>query len=143
MLLRGKRIFIVEDNMQNRVVFTMTLMLQGALLEFDRWGRHTVQRLQNYPRVDLIVLDLMLPAGNTGYDIFDELRSFPEFNAVPIVAVSAAEPAIAIPKTKQKGFSGFIAKPIDDDLFPKQVVKLIGGEQVWYAGERYQGIDAQ
>ncbi len=140
MLLNNKRIFIIEDNIQNRVVFTMTLKLHGAWIEFDRWGQHTCSRLKTLDQVDLIVLDLMLPGGVSGYDIFDEIRSLPEYNRVPIVAVSAAEPSIALAKTRQKGFSGFIAKPIDDDLFPRQLARIMAGEEIWYAGERYQGI---
>jgi CheY-like chemotaxis protein len=140
MLLEGKRIFIVEDNLQNRVVFKMVLLCQGAWVEFDRWGRDALWRLQSFKDVDLIVLDLMLPGGYSGFAIFDEIRSLPEFEAVPIIAVSAAEHSVAIPQTQQKGFSGFIAKPIDDDLFPKQVAKIIAGEKLWYAGDRFEGV---
>lgn len=138
MILKDKRIFIVEDNTQNRVVFTMTLKPTGAVFEFERLGRGAVGRLQAFGRTDLIILDLMLMGGISGYNIFDEIRALPEYSAVPIVAVSAAEPSVAIPQTQQKGFSGFIAKPIDDDLFPEQLARVINGEAVWYAGERYR-----
>lgn len=143
MLLRGKRIFIVEDNLQNRVVFTMALKPHGALIEFDRWGNNTINRLGALDRVDLIILDLMLPGGVSGYDVFYIIRNAPQYSAVPIIAVSAAEPAIALPKTQQHGFDGFIAKPIDDELFPRQVATIIDGGRVWFAGDRYQGITAQ
>lgn len=140
MLLEGKRIFVVEDNLQNRVIFKMILMCQGAWVEFDRWGRDALWRLQAFRDVDLIILDLMLPSGFSGYTIFDEIRNLPEFDRVPIIAVSASEPSVAIPRTQQQGFAGFIAKPIDDDLFPKQVARIIAGEKVWYAGDRFEGI---
>lgn len=137
MQLQDKRIFIVEDNIHNRVVFTMALKMQGAQLEFDRWGRKTLFRMQAFHHIDLIILDLMLPNGASGYDIFDEIRNVPMYAGIPILAVSAAEPAIAMPMTRDKGFSGFIAKPIDDDLFPDQIARVIAGEEIWYAGERY------
>ncbi len=140
MLLRGKRIFIVEDNLQNRVVFTMALKPHGASSEFDRWGTDSPSRLRALEKVDLIILDLMLPGGVSGYDIFRAIRGLPRYGAVPIIAVSAAEPSVALPKTQQHGFDGFIAKPIDDELFPRQVAKIIGGARVWFAGERYQGV---
>lgn len=140
MLLKGKQIFIVEDNLQNRVVFTIALKLQGADINFDRWGNDAVWRLKAYRHVDLIVLDLMLHDGISGFDIFDEIRRLPRYDNTPIVAVSAAEPSIALPKTREKGFNGFIAKPIDDELFPRQLLRLMSGEPVWYAGERYQGV---
>jgi CheY-like chemotaxis protein len=139
MQLKGKTIFIVEDNTQNRVVFQMVLVVNGARVEFDRWGRECMSRLKNLVQLDLIVLDLMLNNGISGYDIFREIRNLTTYDSVPIVAVSAAEPAIALPKTKELGFSGFIAKPIDDELFPQQLARLIAGEQVWYAGSRYHG----
>ena len=137
MILDGKRIFIVEDNTHNRVVFQMTLISNGATVEFDRWGRDALWRLQAFGQTDIIILDLMLPSGMSGYDIFDEIRTLPEYNDVPIIAVSATDPAIAIPKTQQKGFSGFIAKPVDDELFPRQVLQIIAGERIWYAGRDF------
>jgi CheY-like chemotaxis protein len=138
MLLKGKRIFIVEDNIQNRIVFQMAMVLQGAQIEFERWGKDAVAHLKGFKDVDLIILDLMLYHGISGYDIFDDIRKLPEYDKVPIIAVSASEPAIAIPKTQQKGFSGFIAKPIDDTLFPRQLVQIIAGEKIWYAGENFR-----
>jgi len=136
MILKDKRIFIVEDNMQNRLVFQMALIRHGASVDFERWGRDTMYHLQNVSRVDLIVLDLMLAEGITGFDIFDQIRALPKYDTVPIIAVSAMDPSIAIPKLKKQGFSGFIAKPIDNVQFPKQLACIIKGEHVWSVGER-------
>jgi CheY-like chemotaxis protein len=137
MTLKNKLIFVVEDNPQNRAIFTLTFKLSGAVVKFDMWGRDALFHLKGLSKVDLIILDLMLFSGISGYDVFDEIRALPEYASVPILAVSAADPAIALPKARTKGFAGFIAKPIDDRLFPQQVAKVIAGEQVWYAGERY------
>lgn len=141
MYLAGKRIFVVEDNALNRVVFTMTLKIHGAQVEFDRWGDSTLMRMKVFDRVDLIILDLMLQGGISGYDVFQEIRSTPEYAAVPIIAVSAADPSVALPKTQQLGFNGFIAKPLDDELFPKQVARILSGERVWFAGTQYQNSE--
>src|SRR5579871_3138092 len=134
MLLRDKHIFIVEDNTQNRVVFQMALLLHGARVEFERAGRDAITRLEAARSIDLIILDLMLNGGVSGYEIFEDIRRLPKFDTVPVIAVSAAEASIAIPKTQQMGFAGFIAKPIDDDLFAQQLGKVLEGEQIWYAG---------
>ncbi len=140
MSLANKRIFIVEDNVHNRVVYKIALTRHGAQLDFDPWGRQTLQKMSALEHIDLIVLDLMLPSGYSGYDIYAKIRNIPEFDDVPIVAVSAADPSVAIPKTREMGFSGFITKPIDDDLFPEQIVKIINGEQVWDVGGRFENI---
>lgn len=136
MLLQNKRFFIVEDNIQNRVVFQMALTRHGAIVDFDRWGDEALDRLNNTSNVDLIILDLMLPGGISGFDICAQVRTIPDYATIPIVAVSAMETAIAIPKARASGFSGFISKPVDVTLFPKQLASILNGEQVWYAGER-------
>lgn len=133
-LLQGKRIFIVEDNVQNRVIFQIMLQKHGAFVDFERWGREAIRNLQAMKVVDLIILDLMLAQGISGFDVFDQIREMPTYANVPIIAVSAAEPAIAMPKALEKGFSGFIAKPIDDRLFPSQVSRVIAGERIWHSG---------
>jgi CheY-like chemotaxis protein len=134
MLLKDKLIFIVEDNTQNRIVFQVILVSHGARVEFERWGRDTLQKLKLFGQVDLIVLDIALPHGVSGFDIYDEIRTLPQFEKVPIIAVSATDPVIGIPKAKMKGFSGFIPKPIDDVRFPRQVAKIIAGDTVWDTG---------
>ena len=136
MILKDKRIFIVEDNMQNRLVFQMALIRHGASVDFERWGRDTLYHLQNVSRVDLIVLDLMLAEGVTGFDLFDQIRGIEKYAKIPIIAVSAMDPSIAIPKLRKQGFSGFIAKPIDNVQFPRQLASIIAGEAVWSVGER-------
>ena len=136
--LRGKRVFIVEDNSMNRVVYKMTLLLTGASLQFDHRGDDTMNLLKSF-KPDLIILDLMLPRGNSGFNIFEDIRRSPDLRSVPIVAISASDPGFALLKCRDLGFTGFIAKPIEEELFEDQITRLIKGEQVWYVGERYGG----
>lgn len=133
-LLEHKRIFVVEDNLQNRVIFQILLTGEGARVEFDRWGRDTITRLQGFAPVDLIIMDLMIGGGVTGYDVFNQIRSFPDFAKTPVVAVSAADYSTAMPKTQEMGFNGFIGKPINNSAFPQQLLSIIQGEAVWHAG---------
>jgi two-component system, cell cycle response regulator DivK len=136
-LLQGKTIFLVEDNLHNRVIFQMSLIRHGALIEFERWGREAVPRLKRMMTIDVIILDLMLPDGVTGFDLFTDIRRLPQYATTPIVAITAMDPAVAMRQARAQGFSGFIAKPIDDRLFAQQIERVINGEQVWYTGERY------
>lgn len=139
MFLKGCHVFIVEDNMQNRVVFQMALARYGASVSFERNGRETLQRLhavtQTTPKIDAIVLDLMLADGVSGFDVFDQIRALPVYAATPIVAVSALDPAVALPQAREKGFAGFIAKPIENYRFAAQMAAIINGEQVWFTGD--------
>ena len=133
MLLKGKRIFLTEDNLTNRSVIQLLLERDGAIFAFERWGLETTERLQKFAPVDIILLDLMLPNNVTGLDLFDQIRALPAFEHVPIVAVSAKDPSIAIPEVQAKGFNGFIAKPINRLRFAQQIASVIAGEEIWYA----------
>lgn len=132
MLLVGKRIFIIEDNVANRAIEQLLLEQQGAQTAVERWGTTAVERLRNFMPVDVIVLDLMFPNQITGYQVFDSIRAHSEFDHIPIVAVSASDPNTAIPMTKAHGFNGFISKPIEFTLFASQIQKIINHESVWY-----------
>jgi CheY-like chemotaxis protein len=129
--LKGKHIFIIEDNNYNLSVAMTILEKAGAEIQFDRWGVDTLPRLRKFAPVDIILLDLMFPKGVTGYDIYDQIRLDPAFDSVPVVAVSAADPNDAVPKLRQKGFAGFIRKPINFMQFPHQLITVLEGETVW------------
>lgn len=134
MILENRNIYLVEDNPDNVFILMSILRKHGARVQVDWWARGEVSGLLKALPLDLIILDLMLPGGHSGFDIIGEIRTLPELNAVPIVAVSAADPSISIPKAIAKGFAGFIAKPVDNELFPIQIDRLIHGEPVWYTG---------
>lgn len=133
MSLRNKHIFIVDDNALNRATYQLILFAKGAYVEFDRWGRDTVKLLQRARNIDLIILDLMLPMGASGYNLFTLIRQMPGYETTPIIAVSASDPYSAMEKCREMGFSGYIAKPINEELFPDQLARVIQGEQVWAA----------
>jgi two-component system cell cycle response regulator DivK len=136
MLLKNRRIFLVEDDIANRAIIQMLLERNGAKTAIERWGTDTVPRIQAFSPVDLILLDLMFPDSVSGFDVFDEIRADTTLANIPILAVSAMDPSIAIPKTQAKGFNGFIPKPIEYELFVQQIASILDGEAVWFTGNR-------
>lgn len=135
-----KRIFVVEDDFNNRIITQMALITHDVRVEFDRWGKDTMVKLVSFGKPDLILLDLMFPNGITGYDIFDLIRANNTYNNVPIVAISASDTSTAIPRCQAKGFSGFIAKPIDSDHFAAQLEAILDGQKVWQDQSTIYGI---
>lgn len=136
--LKGKHIFIIEDDPVNMAVNAVTLKKSGAHVTQDIWNTGAVENLLAHLPVDVILLDLMLRRNLNGYDIFREIKAHPALAGIPVVAVSAADPTIEIPKSQELGLAGFIGKPIHPFLFAKQIAACIRGEAVWYA--RYAGM---
>lgn len=132
--LRGKRIFVVEDNLENRMILRIALAYAGAQTEFASSALNVVPRLREFTPVDVVLLDLMLPYGLSGYTVYEQIRATPEFAHVPIIACSAADPNDAVPRCKALGFNGFIPKPVDTDLLPDQIARVLSHKPIWATG---------
>lgn len=132
-LLQGKRVFYIEDDANNRGIAQIILEAAGATLQFDNWGfiELSLPKIKVF-HPDIILLDLMLMSRVSGYDVYDALRSHKQFSSIPIVAVSASDPSVEIPKTRAKGFAGFIGKPISIHLFANQIATILNGKAVWH-----------
>lgn len=133
-LLKNKHIFIVEDEAFNRLIYRFILPAHGAKVDFENGGQAVVSRLLQMGTVDLVILDLMLSMGASGFTIAEEIRSVPALRHIPIVAVSATDPNDGVLRAQETGLNGFIAKPIDDEMFPKQLSRILQGTAVWHTG---------
>ena len=143
MELLGKRIFIVEDNPMNIAVNSAILVRTGATVIQDPWNVQAIDRLRRALPVDVILLDLMLRNGISGYDIFEQIKADPKLRDIPVLAVSASDPTVEIPRAQSLGFTGFIGKPVNARLFPEQIAAAIDGISVWYSQhENLRGYSA-
>lgn len=134
MSLEGKHIFVVDDDVVNLAIVTSILRRGGASVYYDVWGANTLAQMKALPRLDIVLLDLMLQRTKlSGYTIFDQIRSDPVMRNIPVVLVTAADSSIELPVARQKGFSGYISKPIDRITFGQHIADAIEGKGVWIA----------
>ena len=132
MLLSDKRIFIVEDNTGNLAIASLYLEHHGAKIRLERRGKDVPKAILNHMPIDIVLMDLMLPNGVSGFDIFDQIREVPELAQIPVVIVSAADPDLAIPQARKRGVSGYISKPVTPHI-PFQVADVLNGKTIWIA----------
>ena len=133
-ILEGKHIFVVEDDLVNLSVFTVCLRESGAYVEQDVLGYGIITHILECLPVDLIVLDIMLRGGTNGYDVYDDICNHPRLKDIPVIVVTSLDPETEIPKAKAKGINGFVGKPIDIRDFPRQLAKVLDGENIWITG---------
>lgn len=131
MNLLKKRIFIVEDNANNSTIMKILLQTSGAVVFNDRFAVNTLERIHDAGTIDLIIMDLMLPNQVSGYDIYDQIKQDPVLSAIPVVMVSASDPALELNKARSKGFVGYITKPINNQTFSRMIASILDGKQVW------------
>lgn len=131
--LNNKRIFMVEDDPANAAIIQMLLEQCHATVIRGRWGgSDTLDILKKHCPIDVILMDLMLPNGVTGFDVYALVREIPGMEEIPIIAVSASDPSVVLPRVRDMGFSGFIAKPVDFIKFPDQVLAVLKGTDRWH-----------
>lgn len=134
MSLEGKHIFVVDDDVVNLAIITSILKRGGATVYYDVWGANTLVQMKSIPKLDIVLLDLMLQRTKlSGYMIFDQIRSDPDTQKIPVILITAADSSTELPIARQKGFNGYISKPIDRITFGQQVADVIEGKGVWIA----------
>lgn len=122
-------ILIVEDNVANFALMARLLGHLGVHCEWKTSGFEVVEYAETIPSVDLIIMDIRLPYED-GYEALRKLRQS-KFADVPVVAVTAYSSEEQMARAKAAGFDGFVGKPLDPDLFPEQVKKVLAGQPVW------------
>lgn len=128
-------ILIVEDNFRNYALLARLLSFMGVKqTEWKRSGWRVLEfAADTLPKVDLILLDIHLPEED-GYEVLARLREDERFRDTRIVAVTADSTGANLSRAQTAGFDGFLAKPINVDLFPDQIRRILQGETVWDLG---------
>ena len=130
-MIKGKRIFIVEDDPSNMAIMAVSLRQEGAIVIQDPWNSDTINRIQAMLPVDIILLDLMLRRGVSGYDIYAQITAQPDLAKSPVVVVSASDPSLEMPRARNLGMAGYITKPIRLRSFVDSVTAVMQGQAIW------------
>ncbi len=109
-------ILYVEDNTENRLLVRRILQAEGFMIV------EAANASQAYDRIregipDLILMDINLPEID-GYTLTARLKTLPELNHVPIIALTANVMRGDRERTLEAGCDGYIQKPIDVDTLP-------------------------
>ncbi|MBE2269716.1 MAG: response regulator [Anaerolinea sp.] len=119
---------IIEDNANNSEVLQLLLQQQGVDSTIVPSTRGVLAALDQLDQVDVIFLDIEFPIGD-GFAVLDLLRTLPRLNGTPIVAYSVH--ISEIDRARAAGFDGFLGKPLQAQLFPGQLRRILGGRPVW------------
>ncbi|HVJ66014.1 MAG TPA: response regulator [Bdellovibrionota bacterium] len=112
-----KKILVVEDNEELRMLMEIALESEGFRVESAPNGLEALNLLKEASAPDLILLDLMMPV-MSGQEFIESRKQLPELNEIPLLVFSAA--AENVPK----GFP-FLRKPVDLHHLLSEVQSLI------------------
>lgn len=107
-----KRIGVVEDNADNRLLLRALIEDRYEILEFAS-GASALAGLRSDPP-DLVLLDIALP-DIEGPALLRALRADPRLRGVPVIAVTAHAMSSDRARLLEAGFNDYVSKPIVDD----------------------------
>ena len=116
MTANGKTVLLVEDNEDNRIVYSTILRHFGYEVSEALNGEEGIAKARA-ERPDLILMDISIPIID-GWEATQVLKRDPETKNIPIIALTAHALASDREKAMEVGCDGYLAKPCE----PKAVV---------------------
>jgi signal transduction histidine kinase/FixJ family two-component response regulator len=119
------RVLLAEDHSDNRRLISRYLRSMGLDVIAVENGEQAVEQcLQEYP--DLVLLDIQMPRmdGCAAFELLQQCG----FQR-PIFALTANAMSHEVDKYLALGFSGYLAKPIDKDLFYEALMQHLDPEK--------------
>ena len=122
----GKHIVLVIDSHEAEALAAARALMQAG---FDVRGAVTKAEiaagLGKTPLPDLIVMDVDL-ADAVGLDVLGKLHEHPQFNATPIIVVTARAERDDIVAALAYGASGYLNKPVKPESLVRHVRDALG-----------------
>lgn len=127
----SKHALVIDDNPKNANILAMLLTEQGVSSTLVTHPNQLDAKLTDLTSIDVVFIDLEMP-GKSGFDVLHQLKADGRFVGVPMVAytVHISEMNLA----NQEGFDSFLGKPLDSEIFPEQLTRILNGEPVWSRG---------
>jgi len=120
-----KKIAVVEDNPDNRLLVQVILESQYVITEYED-GYAALEGLVKQ-KPDLVLLDVSLP-GIDGPEVLKRIRADERMRDLPVIALTAHAMTGDREKFLAAGFDDYVTKPIvDENLLLDAIKKLLAG----------------
>ncbi|HLB09898.1 MAG TPA: response regulator [Gemmatimonadaceae bacterium] len=124
MSIGGKTVLLVEDNEDNRIVYSTILQHFGYVVMEALNGEEGIAKARA-ERPDLILMDISIPV-IYGWEATQVLKRDPETRGIPIIALTAHALASDREKAMEVGCDSYLAKPCEPKAVVSEVEKFIG-----------------
>jgi signal transduction histidine kinase/CheY-like chemotaxis protein len=120
--IKNIKVLVVEDMPLNQLL--MKTLLDEFEFESDiaENGKIAIGKLES-DSYDIILMDLQMPEMN-GFEATDYIRDKMK-SQIPIIALTADVTTVDLAKCKAVGMNDYIAKPVDERILYKKIVKLV------------------
>jgi chemosensory pili system protein ChpA (sensor histidine kinase/response regulator) len=119
----ARAVLLAEDDPDVRLMMSTLLGMRGYRVFEARDGQETLQVAKDV-RPDIVLMDLQLPRLN-GFAVARFLRQTDALRRVPIIVVSAHDPAKHRSLALAAGCNAYVQKPIDFDRLSELMLSLL------------------
>jgi CheY-like chemotaxis protein len=119
--LKGKKVLVVDDDMDARILFTNLLQKASCDVVSAGTGKHALQMAREW-HPDIITLDYFMPRMN-GWAVLHELKADPILCNTPVVVISIAAEEN---RSALVGAVDFLSKPVGPQELFSVLARHIG-----------------
>lgn len=125
-------LYVENDELSREVMRALlTRGLGYQQLTILETSANFISRIRNLnPKPDVIFLDIHMNPID-GFEMLRLIQENPDYQTVPVVALTASVMNEEVRRLRECGFDGVIAKPLDYDTFPQALERILNGQQVW------------
>ncbi len=120
------KILLVEDNEMNRDMLSRRLARKGYEVAIAVDGQQGIEMARS-ETPDLILMDMSLPVVD-GWEATRQLKSAPETQSIPVIALTAHAMAGDREKAVEAGCNDYDIKPIELPRLLGKIEALLGGK---------------
>lgn len=120
----GQTVLLVEDNEDNRIIYSTVLRHLGYAVVEAQDGLRAIE-LAREVKPDIILMDISIPELD-GWEATRILRQDPITKDIPIVALTAHALADDRERATALGFTSYLAKPVEPRAVVAEVRRWIG-----------------
>ena len=120
------KILLIEDNAMNRDMLSRRLTRKGYEVVIAIDGQQGIEMARS-ETPDLILMDMSLPVVD-GWEATRQLKSAPETQSIPVIALTAHAMAGDREKAVEAGCNDYDIKPIELPRLLEKIEALLGGK---------------
>ena len=113
-VLRGRKVLVVDDDARNIFALTTVLERHDVDVVSATNGRQAIELIKSTPDLSMVLMDIMMPEMD-GYQTMREIRKYPQFRTLPMLALTAKAMKGDREKCLDAGASDYISKPVNTE----------------------------
>ncbi len=123
-LLAGRKALVVDDEPYILKILSFKLRLHG-MVPFEATNGEEALRLVREAAPDIVLLDVSLSPGLSGFDLCRILREVPRTALIPVVMLTARSHPAERDQGLALGASAYVTKPFSTQALVGEIARLL------------------